>query len=308
MGVEVSANGKYIAYRFGGGDLTVRILASGETIAHMPVGPKDEVQAVSDDGRFVALVASDARPDVIYAYPGPAETVAIADLTLKERTAPSAIAQIVTDRPHGDEHLGQISWLPDDDLLVSVNGQAPNPQAYLYSPGTDAVTSLPALGGVIMVSPHGEVLAYSKKLTHFSVVPGGYTDVPLPVVWRNGVVEPIVPAFASPGPRAAISPDGSTVVMTVDQAHPAPRGWQAFQKKDGEWRPVTKVFPYPDGVEWGVPQAVSEDGKTAWGLAEQGSVGYLASLDTTTGQWSTWFTGQDKLAAILAIVPAYASE
>ena len=307
MSVVVSPNGKYIAYRFAGGELIVRILATGETVDHLPVGPKDEVQAVSDDGRFVALVASDARPGVSYPYPGPKETVAIADLTLKERTVPISVAQIVTDRPHGDEHLGQIDWLPDDDLLLSINGQAPNPQAYLYSPRSDAVTPVPGLGGVVMVSPHGEVLAYSKKLTHFSVAPGGYTDVPLPVVWRNGVAIPIVPAFASPGPSAAISPDGSTVVMTVDQK-PGPRGWQAFREMNGEWRPVTKVSPLPLGVDWLAPSVVSQDGRMARGLAMQGSLEYMVSLDTVTGQWTTYFTGQDELTTIIDVVPTVAGE
>ena len=307
MSLAVSANGTYIAYRFGGGDLVVRVLATGEAVDHMPVGPKDQIQAVSDDGRFVALVASDAIPGVLYSFPGPVETVAIADLTLKERTVPSAVAHIVTERPHGYGSVGHLDWLPNNDLLVSVNGAAPDPQAYLYNPGNEAVTAIPALGGAIMVSPHGEVLAYSKKLTRFSDPSGGNSDVPLPVVWRDGVTEPIVPAIASPGPSAAISPDGNTVVMTVKQREPAPRGWQAFQEMNGEWRPVTKVWPYPDGVDWVAPQVVSEDGGTAWGLAMQGSIEYMVSLDTVTGSWSEWFTGKDKLTTILSIVPTIAS-
>ncbi len=308
MSVVVSSNGKYIAYRFGAGDLVIRLLSTGEMVGEMPIGSKDDAVAVSDDGRFVALAASDARPGVSYPYPGPVQTVAIADITLQKRTTPSAIAQIVTERPHGDENLGKVSWLPNDELFLSVNGRAPNPQAYLYSPANDTVTPIPALGGLIMVSAHGEVLAYSKKLTRFNVVPGGYTDAPLPVVWRNGVAEQIVPAFASPGMSAAISPDGSTVVMTVDQAKPAPRGWQAFQEMNGEWRPVTKVSPLPPGVNWLAPSVVSQDGRMAWGLAMQGSLEYMVSLDTVTGQWTTYFTGQDELTAIINVVPTVTGE
>jgi len=249
------------------------------------------------------------RPGVLYSFPPPPETVAIANLVLHERSVPRSIERVLTDRPHGDETLGGLAWRPNGDLLVSVNGVAPDPQVYRYDPAADSLTLLPALGGVIMVSTQDQVLAYAKELTRFADPSGGYSDVALPVVWTGGAgTEPILPAFADPGEQAAVSADGSTVVMTVRSGPSGARGWQAFREKDGAWRPASRLWPYPQGVELGLPQALSHDGSMAWGNAMQGTYSYVMSLDIATGEWETWFTGADKLAGIWDIVPALASK
>jgi hypothetical protein len=307
--LAVSPNGTYVAYRVAGGDLVVRLVATGETVAHMPIGSKDQVQAVSDDGRLVALVASDMRPGVLYSFPPPPETVAIANLVLHERGVPRSIERVLTDRPHGDESLGGLAWRPNGELLVSVSGEAPDPQVYRYDPAADSLTALPDLGEVIGVTTQAQVLAYAGKLTRFTDPSGGYTGVGLPVVWTAGAgVEPILPVYSYPDEQAAISADGNTVVMTARSGPSGPRGWQAFREKDGVWLPASRLWPYPQGVQPGVPQALSHDGSMAWATAMQGSYSYVVSLDIATGEWETWFTGADKLASIWDIVPALASK
>ena len=308
--VVVSPNDRYLAYRFGGGDLVVCSVADGKVLGTTATRPTDDVWALSDDGRYVLLIDWGEGPGVAlpFPYPPPSQTVTVVDLKSGSREIPAAVADLVTARTHGDYWIDGAVWLPGEQVfLLHVSGGTGLPaseqtyRTYLYDPSKDTLTRVTGLDEVdsSTASRNGAVLGRTGVA---SSTAAGQSNESKLVAWQAGTLADFVFDPSWPGQAGAISPDGQSVVLGVGALRhgPGPTGWQAFRREGEAWRPSSKVWPLGSGQAQVYPLAVGADDRTAWGFdfeplpadpADQHS--YLVSLDMVTGMWTDWFRVED---------------
>jgi hypothetical protein len=300
----LSPNGRYLAYRFGGGDLVVCSVADGKVLGRAPTRLTDDVGAVSDDGRYVILIDWGEGPGVVvsFPFPPPAQTVTLVDLETGSRTVPAVIADLVTDRTHGDYWVNGVVWLSADDaFLLDIPGTTGPPahtntqETYLYDPAKDSLTKVSGLDelGSSAVSRDGGVLGRVRVQSSSGE---DQSDESQPVVWQAGTSQGFVFDPSWPGGPGAISPDGSVVMLGVGGMPGTSPAWQAFRRVDNEWRPSSQAWPFSSRSTQSSPMYVGADDRTAWGAAYEPlsadptrQHSYLVSLDTVAGTRTEWF-------------------
>ena len=272
LDVAASDNGRYLAYRFWGTDVTVCSMEDGRTEGTAQAEPRDEIEGVSDDARYVFLVDRGKEPGISGQRPPANEPVAVADTRTGARQEAGPVEALLVG---ADRSLGLVRWSPHHQAFLLQIVASPC-AVYLYDPIKEALTLVSGIDSFRGVSDTGVIVGGlgSRRL------PGGGIDFGRPVVWDDGTPFPVKYDYGSWDYGVAISPDGTTLVFDVVSDNDGEvLGWQVYRRKDGMWRSDSALYGHP--VNYVNLIGISEDNRLAGGVSSGG--GLLQELRLSGG-------------------------